>query len=69
MVTRLKITLEQNEYSALLRIARLELRNPSDQARHIIRLDLDSRGLLGTEDSNQDHSSITNNGRSTVNVQ
>jgi hypothetical protein len=43
---RLKLTLEQPEYSALLKVATDELRNPVDQARFIIRKDLERRGLL-----------------------
>lgn len=40
MIVRLKITLTQQEYSALLKLARAKLRNPSDQAHHIIRKEL-----------------------------
>lgn len=46
IVTRLKLPLEQAEYSALLRIAGIELRNPTDQARFILRQELERRGLL-----------------------
>jgi hypothetical protein len=46
MVNRIKLVLEQDEYSALLAVARSELRNPADQARHILRQDLLRRGLL-----------------------
>ena len=48
MVMRLKLTLEQPEYSALLKVATNELRNPVDQARFIIRKDLERRGFLLT---------------------
>jgi hypothetical protein len=37
------VTLEQYEYSALLEMANEELRNPSDQLRHIFRLEMDRR--------------------------
>ncbi len=46
MVTRLRIVLGQSEYSALLKIAVEELRNPEDQARFLIRKQLQSCGLL-----------------------
>lgn len=46
MVNRLRLTLEQDEYSALLKIAVAELRNPEDQARFIIRRELERAGLL-----------------------
>jgi hypothetical protein len=46
VVNRVKLVLEQDEYSALLAVARSELRNPADQARHILRQDLMRRGLL-----------------------
>ena len=49
MVTRLRLTLEQTEYSALLALASSELRNPSDQARHIIRETLQQSGLLDAD--------------------
>ena len=46
MVNRIKLTLEQAEYSALLKVAGDELRNPTDQARFILRQELERRGLL-----------------------
>jgi hypothetical protein len=48
VVTRLKLPLEQIEYQALLKVAGDELRNPTDQARFIIRQELERRGLLTT---------------------
>jgi len=42
---QLKLSLKQPEYSALLTIAIEELRNPSDQLRHILRQELGRRGL------------------------
>jgi hypothetical protein len=52
MLNRLKILLEQPEYSALIHLAEQELRTPADQARLIVRLDLIRRGLL-PEDENK----------------
>ena len=49
IVTRLKLPLEQAEYTALLKIAGDELRNPIDQARFILRQELARRGLLVIE--------------------
>ena len=46
MGTQIKINLEQAEYSALLKAALNELRNPADQARFILRAELEHRGLL-----------------------
>lgn len=55
MVNRLKLTLEQDEYSALLKMALEELRNPSDQARFIIREEALQRGLLDRFKSSKIH--------------
>jgi hypothetical protein len=49
VVTRLKIPLEQAEYSALLKVALSEMRNPSDQARFILHQELERRGLLAAQ--------------------
>ena len=46
MVARIKLTLRQTEYSALLKMAVAELRNPADQARYLLRCELTRRGLL-----------------------
>jgi hypothetical protein len=46
VVNRLTLTLEQSEYAALLKFASEELRNPSDQAHHIIREKLLCHGFL-----------------------
>ena len=51
MLNRLKILLEQPEYSALIHLAEQELRTPADQARLIVRLDLIRRGLLLASES------------------
>ena len=45
-VTRVRIPLEQPEYSGLLGMSRAELRSPDDQLRHILRQELRRRGLL-----------------------
>ena len=50
MVNRVKLTLEQPEYSALLKVARAELRTVDAQGRHFIREALERRGLLLTAD-------------------
>jgi hypothetical protein len=46
IVIRLKIPLEQDEYSALLKIASSDLRNPVDQTRFILRQYLEKCGFL-----------------------
>jgi hypothetical protein len=46
MLNRLKILLEQPEYSALIHLAEKELRTPADQVRLIVRLELIRRGML-----------------------
>ena len=45
MIKRLTVTLEQPEYSALLKVAVAELRDPPDQLRQILRAELERRGL------------------------
>ncbi|RLC96637.1 MAG: hypothetical protein DRI77_08315 [Chloroflexi bacterium] len=52
MVNRVVVTLEQPEYSALLKVARVELRDPRDQLRYILRCELERRGLLPPVDHN-----------------
>ena len=54
MVSRIKLTLEQAEYTALLNLAMSELRSPSDQARHIVRQELMRRGYLTADMSAAD---------------
>ncbi len=49
MVNRLKLALDQAEYSALLKVATNELRSPDDQARYIVRQELTRRNLLPIE--------------------
>jgi len=46
MINRLKVTLDQSEYSVLLKLALSELRTPSDHLRHIFRIELQRCGLL-----------------------
>lgn len=46
MVNRLKLTLEQAEYTALVKMALGELRSPADQVRFILREEAQRRGLL-----------------------
>lgn len=46
MVTRIKLPLEQEEYSALLKLSQAELRSPGDQAHYILRRELERIGLL-----------------------
>jgi hypothetical protein len=51
VTNRLTVTLEQSEYSALLKVAVAELRNPSDQLRYILRRELERLGLIQAADS------------------
>lgn len=46
MFMRLKLSLPSAEYDALSKLAVCELRNPHDQIRHILRQELERRGLL-----------------------
>ena len=46
MLNRLNLVLDQQEYSALLEISLKELRDPTSQARFIIRQELINKGLL-----------------------
>lgn len=48
-IARIKIALEDDEYGALAKMANAELRGLSDQVRHIVRAELQKRGLLATE--------------------
>lgn len=45
-VVQVKVPLEQHEYTALLKIARVELRSPDDRLRYVLRQELRRRGLL-----------------------
>jgi flagellar biosynthesis regulator FlaF len=53
MVNRITVTLEQAEYSALLKLAGEDLRGPADQLRHILRVELENRGLWPTNHPEQ----------------
>lgn len=53
MINRVVVALPQPEYSALLQVARDELRNPSDQLRVILRKELERHGLLPAEQSQE----------------
>ena len=43
MTTRISITLEQQEFSALLEMAAADLRNPADELHFILRLEIERR--------------------------
>ena len=45
-MSRVVVTLRKDEREALVKLALAELRNPRDQARHILRQELQRRGLL-----------------------
>lgn len=49
MVVRIKIALEQEEYSGLLRLALTEMRNPQEQLRFILVRHLKRARLLSCE--------------------
>ena len=55
MTNRIVVILEQHEYSALLEMAEVDLRNPSDELRHILRLEIERRmsGHLSNDDGVQ----------------
>jgi hypothetical protein len=48
-MARVVVSLGQDERDALVKLAGFELRNPRDQARHILRMELQGRGLLPTD--------------------
>jgi hypothetical protein len=48
MVVRLRLAIEQEEYSALLKLALTEERNPEGQLRYILRRELERQGLIST---------------------
>lgn len=48
MLERVRILLDNAEYSAILKLADRELRGVSDQARHIVRRELERLGYLET---------------------
>jgi len=52
MTNRIVVILEQHEYSALLDMAVSDLRNPADELRQILRLEIDRRNP-GCQENNQ----------------
>ena len=48
-MTRLQVTLSMPEADALARLAAMELRDPRDQIRLVVRQELARRGLLGQD--------------------
>lgn len=46
MVVRIKTTLEQEEYSGLLKLALSEMRNPQEQMRYVLCQELKRLGFL-----------------------
>jgi hypothetical protein len=52
-MVRLKLILEENEYSALFKVPESELRDPTNQLHFILRQDLERRGLLPPEEPRQ----------------
>ncbi len=50
MVVRIKVALEQEEYSGLLRLALSEMRNPQEQMRFVLQQELKRLGLLHEDD-------------------
>lgn len=53
---KLFITLDGNEFEALLKSAVMDLREPKEEARFLLRMELERRGLIKLESdlSNQD---------------
>jgi hypothetical protein len=49
MNRRLIMTLQQEEYSALLKLAMSELRSPEGQLHFLLREELSKKGLLGSD--------------------
>ena len=53
MVNRIKLTMQQPEYSALLDMAAADLRTPSDEAHQILRRELAGRGPVQAPEGQQ----------------
>ena len=51
MVVRIRLTLAQQEYSALLKLALSNLRNPEEQLRFLLIQELTRLGLLSDQDA------------------
>jgi hypothetical protein len=47
-MARLTVNLHVSEHDALLKLAKIELRDPRDQLRAILRAELERRGLLAS---------------------
>ncbi len=54
MLKRLTIVLEAPEYTALMRAANSDLRNPPDQVRYILRNSLANLGILDLQEPKPD---------------
>jgi hypothetical protein len=54
-MSRVVVTLRQDEREALVHLAFSELRSPRDQLRHILRRELQQRGFLPVIDDRQDN--------------
>lgn len=52
MTVRLRLAVEQDLYSALLKWANAEERNPEGQLRYVLRMELERQGLIS---KNADH--------------
>jgi hypothetical protein len=54
---RVRVTLSGDEYGGLVRLCEAELRNPSDQIRHLLRMELGRRSLLpdASSEEGEDH--------------
>jgi hypothetical protein len=53
MIVRLKVALDQPEYSALLQLATIELRNPEGQLRYILRRELQRSKFIKVDTESQ----------------
>ena len=62
MVKRITVTLEQDEYSALLGMAIDDLRNPADELRYLLRLVIEKRALDPTTNNKIAKEYLTNKG-------
>ena len=58
MIVRVKLALEQPEYSALLKLAISEFRGPENQLHFILHKELKRRGLITEEIRASDHRTV-----------
>ena len=65
MVKRIVVPLEQDEFSALLDMAISDLRNPADEIRHVLRLEIERRNMAV---NNQSEEFDTNTSESVMEV-